>query len=113
MTTPNTWSKYLPAIYADEPFLNDFLSIFESIWIPLEAQIDQLQHQLGQQTEAQNDFQTQRDELRIQLTKSVKRITTCVSEKSLMLVKSPRMKAATTTTMVESRSSALVGQVAF
>ena len=42
MTTPSTWSKYLPAIYADEPFLNDFLSIFESIWIPLEAQIDQL-----------------------------------------------------------------------
>jgi phage tail-like protein len=34
--------RYLPAIYADHPFLGDFLRIFESIWAPLEAQLDHL-----------------------------------------------------------------------
>lgn len=34
--------NYLPGIYADHPFLDGFLRIFESIWEPLERQIDQL-----------------------------------------------------------------------
>jgi len=38
----STWLKYLPAIFADDPFLNDFLRIFESLWTPLETQINQL-----------------------------------------------------------------------
>ena len=33
---------YLPSIYADDPFLGSFLNIFDSIWLPLERQIDQL-----------------------------------------------------------------------
>ena len=33
---------FLPSIYADEPFLGQFLMIFDSIWLPLERQIDQL-----------------------------------------------------------------------
>ncbi|MBI4786719.1 MAG: phage tail protein I [Chloroflexi bacterium] len=34
--------NYLPGIYADDFFLDGFLRIFESIWAPLERQIDQL-----------------------------------------------------------------------
>lgn len=34
--------RYLPAIYAGDPFLEGLLCIFESIWEPLERQIDQL-----------------------------------------------------------------------
>ncbi len=34
--------SYLPVIYADDPFLVGFLRLFESIWAPLERQIDQL-----------------------------------------------------------------------
>jgi len=33
---------YLPSIYADDPFLGQFLSIFDSIWLPLERQLDTL-----------------------------------------------------------------------
>jgi phage tail-like protein len=33
---------YLPAIYGEEPFLGQFLMIFDSFWLPLERQIDQL-----------------------------------------------------------------------
>lgn len=33
---------YLPVIYADYPFIANFLRIFEVIWGPLERQIDQL-----------------------------------------------------------------------
>ncbi len=33
---------YLPTIYADDPFLSGFLRIFESIWEPLDRQVDQL-----------------------------------------------------------------------
>ncbi|MEP7200610.1 MAG: phage tail protein [Chloroflexota bacterium] len=33
---------YLPSIYADEPFLGQFLNIFDMIWLPLERQMDQL-----------------------------------------------------------------------
>ncbi len=33
---------YLPGFYADDCFLNGFLWIFQSIWDPLERQIDQL-----------------------------------------------------------------------
>ncbi len=33
---------YLPGIFADDPFLDGFLRIFESIWDPLGRQIDQL-----------------------------------------------------------------------
>ncbi len=33
---------YLPSIYADNPFLGLFLMIFDSTWLPLELQIDQL-----------------------------------------------------------------------
>jgi phage tail-like protein len=34
--------NYLPTIYSDQPFLDGFLRIFESIWAPLERQIDQI-----------------------------------------------------------------------
>ena len=34
--------NYLPSIYADDPFLDGFLKIFESIWSPLERQLDVL-----------------------------------------------------------------------
>jgi hypothetical protein len=34
--------NYLPSIYADDPFLDGFLKIFESIWQPLERQMDVL-----------------------------------------------------------------------
>lgn len=34
--------NYLPGIYADDFFLDGFLRIFESIWSPLDRQIDQL-----------------------------------------------------------------------
>ncbi len=34
--------NYLPSIYADDLFLDGFLRIFESMWAPLERQIDQL-----------------------------------------------------------------------
>ncbi len=34
--------KYLPSIYGDDPFLYGFLRLFETIWAPLERQIDQL-----------------------------------------------------------------------
>lgn len=34
--------KYLPGIYADDPFMGGFLKIFESVWAPLDRQIDQL-----------------------------------------------------------------------
>ncbi len=34
--------NYLPGIYSDDPFLDGFLRIFESMWTPLERQIDQL-----------------------------------------------------------------------
>ena len=33
---------YLPGIFADDPFLDGFLRIFESIWDPLDRQIGQL-----------------------------------------------------------------------
>ena len=33
---------YLPSIYADDPFLGQFLQIFEDIWAPLNRQLDQL-----------------------------------------------------------------------
>jgi phage tail-like protein len=33
---------YLPSIFADDPFLDGFLQIFESIWSPLERQVDQM-----------------------------------------------------------------------
>lgn len=38
----NRLLNYLPAIFADDPFLAGFLRIMESIWSPLERQIDQL-----------------------------------------------------------------------
>ena len=34
--------NYLPSIYGEEPFLGQFLMIFDSLWLPLERQIDQL-----------------------------------------------------------------------
>jgi phage tail-like protein len=34
--------NYLPEIYANDPFLGQFLRIFESIWAPLERQVDHL-----------------------------------------------------------------------
>jgi phage tail-like protein len=34
--------KYLPGLYADDPFLGGLLKIFESIWSPLDRQIDQM-----------------------------------------------------------------------
>src|SRR5512135_3088772 len=34
--------RYLPGIFSDDPFLDGFLRIFESIWDPLDRQIDQL-----------------------------------------------------------------------
>jgi phage tail-like protein len=34
--------KYLPGIYADHPLMGRLLNIFESIWSPLDRQIDQL-----------------------------------------------------------------------
>jgi phage tail-like protein len=33
---------FLPSIYGEEPFLGQFLMIFDSLWQPLERQIDQL-----------------------------------------------------------------------
>jgi phage tail-like protein len=38
----NRLLNYLPGIYADDPFLDGFLRIFESILFPLDRQIDQL-----------------------------------------------------------------------
>jgi phage tail-like protein len=34
--------KYLPGIYSDDPFMGGFLKIFETIWAPLDRQIDEL-----------------------------------------------------------------------
>jgi phage tail-like protein len=34
--------KYLPGIYADHPFMGGLLEIFESLWSPLDRQIDQM-----------------------------------------------------------------------
>jgi phage tail-like protein len=34
--------RYLPSIYADDEFLRGFLAVFESLWAPLERQMDQL-----------------------------------------------------------------------
>jgi phage tail-like protein len=34
--------QYLPAIYAEDPFMHQFLRIFEAIWAPLDRQVDQL-----------------------------------------------------------------------
>jgi phage tail-like protein len=33
---------YLPSLYADDPFLGQFLMIFDSLWLPMERQLDQL-----------------------------------------------------------------------
>ena len=40
--TESVLLKYLPGPYADEPFMAGFLKIFESVWSPLDRQIDQL-----------------------------------------------------------------------
>lgn len=46
LTQPNTEVSrlltYLPSIYGEEPFLGQFLMIFDSLWLPLEQQIGQL-----------------------------------------------------------------------
>ncbi len=34
--------KYLPGSYADDDFMGGFLKIFETVWAPLDRQIDQL-----------------------------------------------------------------------
>jgi phage tail-like protein len=34
--------NYLPGIYADDPFIDELLRIVESLWSPLDRQIDQL-----------------------------------------------------------------------
>jgi phage tail-like protein len=39
---PSRLLAYLPAIYADDPFLGGYLNIFDAVWQPLERQIDQL-----------------------------------------------------------------------
>jgi phage tail-like protein len=39
---PSRLLAYLPAIYADDPFLGGYLNLFDAIWQPLERQIDQL-----------------------------------------------------------------------
>jgi phage tail-like protein len=39
---PSRLLGYLPSIYADDPFLGNFLRIFEDTWEPLERQLDQL-----------------------------------------------------------------------
>ncbi|MGB8645337.1 MAG: phage tail protein [Anaerolineae bacterium] len=39
---PSRLLNYLPGFYADDPFLNGFLWIFQSIWDPLDRQLDQL-----------------------------------------------------------------------
>lgn len=41
-TEPSRLLRYLPGIYADDPFLDGFLRIFETIWAPLERQLDQI-----------------------------------------------------------------------
>ena len=33
---------YLPSLYADDPFLGQFLMIFDSLWQPMERQLNQL-----------------------------------------------------------------------
>ncbi len=38
----NRLLNYLPGIYADHPFLDGFLRIFDAIWMPLERQIGEL-----------------------------------------------------------------------
>ena len=40
--SPSRLLNYLPTLYADDPFLGQFLNIFDSIWLPLERQINQL-----------------------------------------------------------------------
>jgi phage tail-like protein len=40
--SPSRLLAYLPTLYADDPFLGQFLNIFDSIWLPLERQINQL-----------------------------------------------------------------------
>ena len=40
--SPSRLLTYLPSLYADDPFLGQFLNIFDSIWMPLERQINQL-----------------------------------------------------------------------
>lgn len=42
LSEPSRLLSYLPGIYADDEFTGRFLRIFESIWAPLEAQIDLL-----------------------------------------------------------------------
>jgi phage tail-like protein len=39
---PSRLLTYLPTLYADDPFLGQFLNIFDSIWLPIERQIGQL-----------------------------------------------------------------------
>ncbi len=41
-TEKSTLLKYLPGSYADDAFMGGFLKIFESVWTPLDRQIDQL-----------------------------------------------------------------------
>jgi phage tail-like protein len=41
--TENTsWLRYLPGIYAEDPFLAGFLRIFEDVWSPLDRQLGQI-----------------------------------------------------------------------
>ncbi len=39
---PSWLLRYLPGIYADDPFMGSFLRIFEGIWSPLDRQLDQM-----------------------------------------------------------------------
>ncbi len=45
-TEPCRLLRYLPGIYADDPFLDGFLRIFDATWAPLERQIAQLHRYL-------------------------------------------------------------------
>jgi len=39
---PGQWLRYLPGLYHDDEFVGGLLQLFESIWAPLDRQIDQI-----------------------------------------------------------------------
>lgn len=36
------WLRFLPGLYHEDPFVGDLLRLFESIWAPLDRQLDQI-----------------------------------------------------------------------